>query len=231
VQLPRPGFFEGHHTMNDKMQVLFVKQTGHVLAAFTRTADPEGKPQVSDLTGSGLSVHNLTRVSTLPPNGGETLAVPPEALDVAVVENDPDIFATAVGFVASGGRVARLGTGGIVLNGSPPPSPPPATPPPPTPSQPQVNFSVTRVTVTLESDTTDDKGVCVVVQEAAPSGGNDPERRVAQGVLTSGTHFVSLDWKTSPDGVNASISISSGDFFVLALVAGYQPLFGRQAPA
>jgi hypothetical protein len=69
----------------------------------------------------------------------------------------------------------------------------------------------------------------VVLQEAQPAVGNAPERRIAQGVIKSGTHFVSLDLKTSPDGANASIS--NTDFFILALVAGYQPLFGRRAPA
>jgi hypothetical protein len=213
--------------MNDKMQVLLVKQTSHVLAAFTRAADPEGKPQVSDLLGSGLSVHNRTIVAPAPLSGGETVVVPSEALDVAVVDYDPDVFAAPTGFVAGGGRVARLGTGVITLDAASPPSSPPVLPP--APQAPQVNYSAVRVTVLIDSDTTDDKGICMVLQEAQPSPGNDPERRIAQGVIRSGTHFVSLDWKTSPDGANASISQT--DFFILALVAGYQPLFGRQTPA
>jgi hypothetical protein len=216
--------------MNDKMQVLFVKQTGHVLAAFTRTADPEGKPQVSDLAGSGLFVRNRLTDSTTVTSGGETLVVPPDALDVAVVDYDPGVFTAPIGFVAGGGRVARLGAEVIQFNAATtsPPAPPPAPAPPPH-DPPRVNFSATRVTVVIEGDTTDDKGICVVLQEAQPSVGNDPERRIAQGVIKSGTHFVSLDLKTSPDGANASIS--DVEFFILALVAGYQPLFNRRAPA
>ena len=123
----RPCVCEGQNTMNDKMQVLFVKQTGHVLVAFTRTADPEGKLQVSDLTGSGLFVRNRTSVSANSLSGGETLVVPAEALDVAVVDYDPDVFTTPIGFVASGGRVARLEAEEITLAPvtKPPPLPPP----------------------------------------------------------------------------------------------------------
>jgi hypothetical protein len=59
--------------------------------------------------------------------------------------------------------------------------------------------------------------------------GDEPEHRIAQGVIKSGTHFVSLDLKTSPDGPNASIP--KKDFYILALLAGYQPLFGKRQPA
>lgn len=210
--------------MNNKMQVLFVKQTGHVLAAFTRTTDPEGKPQVSDLAGSGLFVRNRTIVSAASSSGGETLVVPPDALDVAVVDYDPGVFTAPIGFVAGGGRVAQLGSEVIQLDAA---SPPTAAPAPQNP--PIVNFSATRVTAVIEVNTTDDKGICVVLQEAQPPVGSEPEHRIAQGVITSGTHFVSLDWKTSPDGANASIPDT--DFFILALVAGYQPLFSVRAPA
>jgi hypothetical protein len=214
--------------MNTKMQVLFVKQTAHVLAVFTRTADPEGKPRVSDLTGSGLSVRNRKPISPASTTGGEILVVPPDALDVAVVDFDPDVFTAPIGFVVGGGRVARLGSGMIKLDPGKPPLPPPAGPPAPK-TPPIVNFSAMRVTVVIEGDTTDDKGICVVLQEAQPPAGNEAERRVAKGVITSGTHFVSLDLKTSPDGANASIPKT--DFFILALVAGYQPLFDKGVPA
>jgi hypothetical protein len=147
-----------------------------------------------------------------------------------VVDYDPDVFTAPIGFVAGGGRVAQLGAEVIELDvvGNSPPLPPPAAAPSPE-NPPMVNFSATRVTVVIEGDTTDDKGICVVLQEADPSVGNEPERRIAQGVIQKGTRFVSLDLKTSPDGANASIS--DADFFILALVAGYQPLFGRRAPA
>src|SRR5262245_35738598 len=113
--------------MSDKMQVLFVKQTGHVLAAFTRTADPEGKPEVSSLAGSGLLVRNRTIVSGTP-SGGETLVAPSDSLDVAVVDYDPDVFNDPRSFVAGGGKVAALGLSSIqlALVTDPIPPPPPA---------------------------------------------------------------------------------------------------------
>ena len=94
--------------MNEKMQVLIVKQTGHVLAAFTRTADPEDKPAVSALAGSGLLVRN--RGAVPPPSSGvETFLVSSGSLDVAVVDFDPDVFLLPSRFAASGGKVEPLG--------------------------------------------------------------------------------------------------------------------------
>ncbi|HYP27456.1 MAG TPA: hypothetical protein VE262_12125 [Blastocatellia bacterium] len=214
--------------MSSKMQVLFVKQTGHVLAAFTRTADPEGAPNITDLIGSGLLVRNTTTLAA-PSPGGEILVVPPEPLNVAVVDYDPDVFISPLDFVAGGGRVSKLGPNVADLALSTDPIPPPPPPQAPTESPPLVHFSTQRVTVQLDGDATDDKGVCVVLQEAQPLPGNEPERRVAHGSIKSGTHFVSLDLKATPDG--PVVSIDSKDFFIMALIAGYRPLFGMRLPA
>lgn len=219
----------------NKMQVLFVQLTGHVLAAFTRTADPEGKAKVSDLTGTGLPIRNRQNVFASSSAAVETLMVPPDALDLAVVDFDPDVFSEPLGFVAGGGRVAKLGFDKPQMDVTSPPPPPTATsssqPPVLTPpgSPPRVNFSAARVTVELDGDTTDDKGVCVVLQEADPSPGNEPERRIALGAVPSAKHFISLDLKTSPEG--AAASIPDKDFLVMALIAGYRPLFAKRRPA
>src|SRR5262245_23377418 len=108
LQLHRPRLREGETSMSDKMQVLFVKQTGHVLAAFTRAADPEDKPKISVLAGSGLLVRNK-KVITPSASGGETISVPAGALDVAVVDFDPDVFLLPSIFAAGGGKVESLG--------------------------------------------------------------------------------------------------------------------------
>ena len=212
--------------MSTKMQVLFAKQTGHVLAAFTRAADPEGKPKVSDLTGAGLLVRN----KDLGLVGGETLSVPPEALDLSVVDFELTTFSSPREFVVGGGGVARLGAASITLEPTLA-SPPPPTPAPPLHTPSRVNFTAARVTVELDSDASDDKGACFILQEAFPAPGTEPERRIAQGAIKTGTHFVSLDWKTSPDGSLAPIVNTTNAFFILALVAGYQPLFGQRQPA
>lgn len=219
--------------MSNKMLVLFAKLTGHVLAAFTRAADPEGKPSISDLTGAGLLVRNKTGVSaTL--TGGEVLVVPPESLEVAVVDFDPDVFSDPRSFVAGGGTVSKQGPTSTAQLASPTISPPPASPSPstalvPPGSPPLVNFSNARVTVQVDANVTDDKGVIAILEEAQPLPGDAPERRTAQGVIKSGDYFVSLDLKTGPDGSLASIS--NKQFFILALIAGYQPLFGTRLPA
>lgn len=217
--------------MSSKMQVLFVKQTGHVLSVFTRTSDPEGAPKVKDLTGSGLLIRSDAVVAPAV-SGGEEVAVPPESLDVALVDYDPEIFISPLGFVAGGGRVVKLGTGAanvatLAPSGTVPP-PPPALPPAAL-TTPVFTFSTSRVTVQTVIDATDDTGVCVVLQEAPPLQGDKPARRIAQGVIKSGTHFASLDLKATIDGPVASIEVK--DFFIMALLAGHQPLFGKRQPA
>lgn len=203
--------------MTDKMQVLFAKQTGHVLAAFTRTADPEGKVKVGELTGGDLPVRILRT---------EIIFVTAEALDSAVVEFEPEVFRSPRAFVVGGGQVARLGAGAVTLSGSP--TVPPTTPPPPTTSPPSINFNTNRVTVQLDADADSEKGVCVVVQEAEPAPGADSEWRIAQGAVGANAHFISLDWKTSPDGAAASLP-AGRRYSILALVAGYQPLYATKA--
>jgi hypothetical protein len=69
----------------------------------------------------------------------------------------------------------------------------------------------------------------VILQEVQPAPGDEPQRRVAQGKVKSGTHFVSLDLKNTPDGTPASVDATK-DFFVLALIAGFRPLFGQRKP-
>ena len=208
--------------MSDKMQVLFTKQTGHVLAAFTRTADPEGKPKVSDLTGgNGLLVRNEDT----------TIFVAPETLDVSVVDLDAGVFFSPRDFVVGGGEVAKPGLNPVVLSSVTDDVPPLPPEDPPDPSPATIQFTSVRVTVVIEGDASDDEGVCVILQEANPPLGMEPERRVAQGAIAKATHYVSLNWKTSVDGALAPISNATQEFFILALVAGYQPLFAKRRPA
>src|SRR5436853_1017988 len=217
--------------MSSKMQVILIKQTGHVLAAFTRKADPEGIPSMPEWIGAGLVVRNVKKVQPTPTANdpiGEALAVPPEVLDIAVVDYDSAIFSDPRSFVAGGGKVAKLGPNlpHLDLTTDPVPSVSPALQ---TQFPSRINFSIARVTVQIDSDTVDDKSVCVILQEASRLPGNDPERRIAQGKIKSGSHFISLDIKMSPDGSVASIPNKA--FFVLALIAGFQPLFGNRPPS
>jgi hypothetical protein len=209
--------------MSDKMQVLFAKQTGHILAAFTRTADPEGKVKTAELAGGGLLVSNMRSITAAAQSPPQVMLVPAEALDSAVVDFEPAVFDSPRNFVVGGGQVGKLGASPVDLSTSTTVPPTSSVPPPISP--PSINFNTNRVTVVLDADADSEKGVCVIVQETTPAPGADSERRIAQGVIGANSHFVSLDWKTSPDGAAASVPDSRG-YFILALVAGYQPLFG-----
>ncbi|MDQ1707815.1 MAG: hypothetical protein QOJ88_1026 [Pyrinomonadaceae bacterium] len=204
--------------MNEKMQVLFAKQTGHVLAAFTRTADSENKPKVVAATGGGLVVRQPTLVTALSATIQEMI-VPAEALDLSVVDFDSAVFGSPREYVEGGGKIAKLGPDTLLSVSTPPPASSPTT----LVSSPEVSFSTTRLAIQIPTNTADEKGVCVILEEKAPLPGVAPERRVAQGKIATGTHFISLDWKTSPDG--SPVSVPSGSYFVLALLAGCQPLF------
>ncbi len=71
--------------MNDKMTVLYVKQTGHVLAAVTRVAAPDGKIVPDELAGSGLLVRGLG-------NNLQTFELPTPELDVQVVNLESNLL-------------------------------------------------------------------------------------------------------------------------------------------
>jgi hypothetical protein len=216
--------------MNSKMQVLLVKQTRHVLAAFTRTSDPEGIPSVEETFHAGLAIRNREVVSGVAsPSGGEKLVVPWEILEVAVVDMNSDVFRSPLRFVSGGGQVVEAGINPIIFQPGPLPSPPPATPLLAA-NSPEVKFSSTRATIVLNGNTTEDKNVCLVIQETNPSADDAPERRFAQGVIKSGEHYASLDWKTSPGGATAPILHVTSIFNILALVQGFSPTFGAKAP-
>lgn len=207
--------------MSDKMQVLFAKQTGHVLAAFTRTVDPETKLKVADVTGGGLPVRQSRRFTLATPP--IEIILPPEVLDLSVVDFDSAVFGSPREYVVGGGGIAQLGPGTINL-ASNTELPPTSASGPPVSDPPRVKFNTTRVTVQIVTDTAEDQGVCIVLEESAPLPGVAPERRVAQGQIGAGTHFISLDWKTGPDG--SPVSIPPGNFKIMVMLAGYQPLFG-----
>lgn len=92
-----------------KMQVIFVKQTGHVLAAFNRTAD-DSKSKIEDVVGAGFPFRNMLIIDSLgAAAGGEFVLLPPESLDVASVDFDEDTFLVPLNFVTSGPKVDQLG--------------------------------------------------------------------------------------------------------------------------
>ncbi len=83
--------------MNDKMTVLFVKETGNVVAALTRAADPEAKLTADLLAGEAL----LLRYAGDPTVAGYVNAdflIKPDQLDVLIPDFDPDVLSKPQGF-------------------------------------------------------------------------------------------------------------------------------------
>ena len=205
--------------MTEKMTIVYIKKTGHAVGAVTRTSDPESKPTATALVGTGLilrSPKNLKKGA--PDKKTKTLTIPVETLDTVVVDLDPDVFGSnLMGFaVDTGGQVvAKLGD--IIT--------------------PDPDLDTTKIKVTLPSTPAEPVAVWVQLEELTPQSGNEPERRVMEGVIdkngnnsTNGTNdFVNMPLTIRPNGTTASIS-SGVKFNVLVLVAGYQPMFTQLPP-
>jgi hypothetical protein len=193
--------------MSSKMQVLFVKQTGHVLAAFTRTADPEGTPSIKALVGNGLLVRNKKTIAPTPPGppGGETFLVLPDSLDLAVVDFDSGVFALPSSFAAGGGKVEPLGN---------------ATSSSSTP----VTLSNNKLKVDLGNVTPVDLKVWAQVQEVTTGGDSKPVTRVMEGKIDKTQSFAELALTISP-GVPAASIPQPATYYILTLVEGLRPFF------
>jgi hypothetical protein len=191
--------------MSSKMQVLFVIHTSHVLAAFTRTADPEGKLKVEDLVGTALPVRGASPVPSVA--NKEPLLVPPEMLDVATVELAADAFVTPSAFVVSGTKLDAIGSV--------------------SPSSPDLTFDY--ITIKTASNVPENTKVWAQIQQAAPPAGEEPLRRVVAGEIPSTTAAVKLALTSLPGQPPASIPV--GDYDAVILVAGQQPLFTRLTAA
>ena len=77
------------------MTVLYVKNTGNVLAAVTQVAKATGVISAASLAGEGVPVRglwNFRRTGTSPQVFPDTYLIPPDALDVAEVPLDPEVL-------------------------------------------------------------------------------------------------------------------------------------------
>jgi hypothetical protein len=81
--------------MPDKMTLLFVKHTGHILAAVTRSADPTGRISAEDLARGGLLVRGFDFIS----NKQFEFEVPSRELDVLTVDLEPALLLKPSEFV------------------------------------------------------------------------------------------------------------------------------------
>jgi hypothetical protein len=106
--------------MTDKMTLLFIKQTGHILAAVTRGADPTGEISAEDLARGGLLVRGF--------NGDTQFEVPSRELDVLTVDLEPALLLQPRAFVVDENQKVPVPVSGGTVNA--------------------VDLSVTQVTVT-----------------------------------------------------------------------------------
>jgi hypothetical protein len=192
--------------MNEKMQVIFFKQTFHALAAFTRTADPEGMPSIENLVGDGIEARNKATVPP-PATGTETLLVPAASLDVAVVDFEDDVFTLPLGFAVSGSSVTPISSNVTVT----------------------ASLTATKLTITVSLSSPNELKVWAQVAKVLTLTDTEPDGRIIKGKIDANQTFVDLSLTIVPDGPAASIATGK-DYYVLALVEGLPPLFTTTKP-
>lgn len=80
--------------MTNKMVLLYVKKTRHVMAAVTLAAPPPGQVKVEDIAGTALHVRYILDNTLAPPVPRKTeVWIPAAALDVLTIDSDPLILA------------------------------------------------------------------------------------------------------------------------------------------
>jgi hypothetical protein len=89
--------------MNEKMTVIYVKQTGHIVGAVTSSVSPS----VASLVGDGLPVRN---------SDGVSLVIPQLALEAKSVDLNHAVFSSPAKFCADGGVVATVNADGASIS-------------------------------------------------------------------------------------------------------------------
>lgn len=200
-------------TTPTKMQVLYVEQTGHIMAAFTRNGSPEALLDVNALAGANVVARNFINLAGPGPgtDRGESLPVPIELLKAAVIDYNPDALAMPCNFMVGGGQANDLRTA----------------------SQPLASkIDEISMIVQLVSPVVEETKVWVQIQEKPPIFGVEPIQRIMTGSIPLPNlaanpaidgKTVKLDFKPRPTELQASLP--NGDYYVFVLVAGMAPGF------
>jgi len=125
--------------MTEKISLLHVKETKHVVGAVTHTADPDSKATAAQLAPSGVLVRDFTAT----PGTVFTFLVPADELDVINVDFDDELLLRPRGFLIDEDKAAS-----------------------PIPANPSVNaatLTATRITVGVSAAVTDDTPVWVQI--------------------------------------------------------------------
>jgi hypothetical protein len=185
--------------MNSKMQVIYIKHTGHILAAFTRTADPEGKP-------SFLPADEEDQRSLLirdPDGRSVALSVPASVVEQKAFDFDPGVFASPTLHIVTETGVEPLNTLSL-----------------PSVSAPK------KETIDVQAsggNVSEDTNVWIQLDEVNPLNTEDPIRRVMTGLIEKNDSGVTLVMKSRPDDQPAPVR--TGSYYALVFVAGELPLF------
>src|SRR3982751_5650579 len=86
--------------MTDKMTVLYINQTKHVLAALTHISDSDATLAADTIAGDGLLIRGFTPGANPKVTGNERFVVPPESLNVLNVDLNEAVFLNPRAFYA-----------------------------------------------------------------------------------------------------------------------------------
>ena len=192
--------------MSAKMSVLYVPDTGHAVAAISRTSDPLVPFDLGRLGGDLVVLKNVNAV-TGGSGKGEEFYIPSGVLKVTnpPIDLNEDLLSTPLNYALDKDVPHQLGKT--------------------LPANPVTLKPDALELVSGFSSSAGDLKVWTQVQQKSPIAGNDPEIRISTGVIPKGSGTpTDVPLTGSPGGT--PISLPSGNYYVLVLVAEFPPYFG-----
>jgi hypothetical protein len=193
------------------MSVIYVADTGHALAAVTRTADSTVPFDLSHLGGGQLIVTNSNSVvpANQPGEQGEEFLVPSAVLKVtknpAVVI--ASLLSAPLSYAVDNDVPQQIGS-------------PPAVP--------AIALSATQVQITGGPFSSGSLNLWLQVQEQSPADPANPEIRVSSGQIPAGAATVAITLTGSPGGVPIALP-TMRTYSILLLLAGYPAVFASKS--
>ena len=195
--------------MNDKMSVIYIQQTGHVVGAITCNSDPKRSLAPADIASPAF-------LFTQSPDATTTVvdtefSIPPSVLAVSPPIDYNDALFKSPATYAISGTVAEQLT--VKLTGSLIPK-----------------LTSTALEFTLLTAAAADISIWAQVQESKPVT-LPPDTRVLSGVLPKGTTgTIDIPLTILPGGAAASI-VAGLLYSLVVCVGGYLPDFESQTPS
>ena len=176
--------------MNEKMTLLFARETGHVLALLTRAADADAPATPLELTGGALVVRYVGDTKR-PFTPDARFFVPADELGAETVDFDAGVLSNPRAFSLDEDKnVQPLDLTQDVTEADPPAG------------------SATQIEVKVDTAVPEDAPVWLHITDGDPA-----RTQTRTGKIPSGDSGVVIN----------VAQLASGDYFVLALVAGFPP--------